>query len=470
MNNFPLAQALPKIFAGSGECAKVQLALPRPVDPGVGAGLVRDPPRPRDLGRLRAQAMSADPSRLARRAFLARAAALAAAALLRPSPRAPAPGALHRRSVHPGRRLRLAAHRQRRAVDAPRARAARGRRHRARARVDGALGDRGGREVRAHRQPRRARHATRRERARGARRGRRARSPRAGTSTASSPATRRAPWAARAPRPRRAAATSACAWCSRPASSTSRATSPRTATSPPRTPDLVAFVGDYIYESSWGREHVRKHAGGEPHTLDDYRNRYALYKTDARPAGARTPPRRGSSPGTTTRSTTTTPNDRSEDLDPGFPRAPRRRLPRVLRAHAAARLGAARGRRHAHLRRASTGARSRRSTARRPPVPLAPGLPEGRGAAAATWSAPSAPSAWTPACTLLGAAQERWLDEGLAQSRARWNLIAQQTLFAPAGRIARPGPRALDRRLGRLPRGARAAPRLARRAQARPTR
>jgi alkaline phosphatase D len=33
---------------------------------------------------------------------------------------------------------------------------------------------------------------------------------------------------------------------------------------------------------------------------------------------------------------------------------------------------------------------------------------------------------------MLGAAQERWLDEGLAQSKALWNVIAQQTLFAPA--------------------------------------
>ena len=33
-------------------------------------------------------------------------------------------------------------------------------------------------------------------------------------------------------------------------------------------PDLVAFVGDYIYESSWGRDHVRKHGTSEPGTLD----------------------------------------------------------------------------------------------------------------------------------------------------------------------------------------------------------
>src|SRR5260221_1710880 len=36
--------------------------------------------------------------------------------------------------------------------------------------------------------------------------------------------------------------------------------------------------------------------------------------------------------------------------------------------------------------------------------------------------------------TMLGLTQERWLDEGFAQSRARWNVIAQQTLFAEAGR------------------------------------
>src|SRR5687767_11388161 len=46
------------------------------------------------------------------------------------------------------------------------------------------------------------------------------------------------------------------------------------------TPDLVAFLGDYIYESTWGGEHVRKHDAGEPWTLEDYRARFALYKSD----------------------------------------------------------------------------------------------------------------------------------------------------------------------------------------------
>jgi len=46
------------------------------------------------------------------------------------------------------------------------------------------------------------------------------------------------------------------------------------------TPDLVAFLGDYIYESSWGTNHVRKHGSPAPRTLEEYRARYALYKAD----------------------------------------------------------------------------------------------------------------------------------------------------------------------------------------------
>jgi alkaline phosphatase D len=44
--------------------------------------------------------------------------------------------------------------------------------------------------------------------------------------------------------------------------------------------DLVLFVGDYIYESSWGDQPVRRHVGLEPYTLVEYRNRHAQYRTD----------------------------------------------------------------------------------------------------------------------------------------------------------------------------------------------
>src|SRR5687768_16542272 len=42
--------------------------------------------------------------------------------------------------------------------------------------------------------------------------------------------------------------------------------------------DAVVHLGDYIYELSWGRELVRRHEVGRPTTLDEYRDRYALYK------------------------------------------------------------------------------------------------------------------------------------------------------------------------------------------------
>ena len=45
--------------------------------------------------------------------------------------------------------------------------------------------------------------------------------------------------------------------------------------------DLVVFLGDYIYESSLRRNQVRMHdRSDEPVTLDEYRARYAQYKSD----------------------------------------------------------------------------------------------------------------------------------------------------------------------------------------------
>jgi alkaline phosphatase D len=46
-------------------------------------------------------------------------------------------------------------------------------------------------------------------------------------------------------------------------------------------PDLVIFLGDYIYEYPPGKSGVRSHAGGWCLSLDDYRRRYAQYKQDA---------------------------------------------------------------------------------------------------------------------------------------------------------------------------------------------
>ena len=45
--------------------------------------------------------------------------------------------------------------------------------------------------------------------------------------------------------------------------------------------DLVLFVGDYIYESSNPKHLLRKHLGGVPKLLEEYRERHAQYKSDA---------------------------------------------------------------------------------------------------------------------------------------------------------------------------------------------
>ena len=44
--------------------------------------------------------------------------------------------------------------------------------------------------------------------------------------------------------------------------------------------DLVVHLGDYIYERSYGAELVRRHGTGVPSLLYEFRDRYALYKSD----------------------------------------------------------------------------------------------------------------------------------------------------------------------------------------------
>jgi alkaline phosphatase D len=44
--------------------------------------------------------------------------------------------------------------------------------------------------------------------------------------------------------------------------------------------DLVMHLGDYIYENPGNPKAIRTHVGGELMTVDDYRNRYAQYRSD----------------------------------------------------------------------------------------------------------------------------------------------------------------------------------------------
>lgn len=201
--------------------------------------------------------------------------------------------------------------------------------------------------------------------------------------------------------------------------------------------DLVAFLGDYIYESSWGREHVRKHDAGEPYTLEEYRARYALYKSDPDLQQAH-----AAFPWIVTWDDHEVDNDYANDrAEDGLPKD------RFLARRAAAY--------RAYYEHMPLPASMRPSG---PDMRIYTQLDWGRLASffvlddrqyRAPQVCPSRPGGSTVVdpeiCTeigdrsrsMLGAAQEAWLERSLARSNAGWNILAQQTLMAR-----------LDRKLG----------------------
>ncbi|MBI4195103.1 MAG: alkaline phosphatase D family protein [Betaproteobacteria bacterium] len=198
--------------------------------------------------------------------------------------------------------------------------------------------------------------------------------------------------------------------------------------------DLVIHLGDYIYESSWGRNHVRKHEAGEPITLREYRNRHALYKSDPDLQAAH-----ASFPWLVTW------DDHEVDNDYAGDHSEERTPPELfLRRRAAAYQayyehmplpGWARPR-GPHMQlyaRAAFGgiARFHILDGRQYKSPQVCTRP-GRGGSNVV---EDCAERLDPHRTLLGAAQEKWLLDGLSASRARWNIIAQQTLMAQADRM-----------------------------------
>jgi alkaline phosphatase D len=201
--------------------------------------------------------------------------------------------------------------------------------------------------------------------------------------------------------------------------------------------DLVIHLGDYIYESSWGRNHVRSHASTEPYTLPEYRDRYALYKTDADLQAAH-----AAFPWLVTWDDHEVDNDyakdRSQDLD-----APEVFLARRAAAYQAyyehmplpawARPSGPNMQLHAELAygRLATffvlDGRQYKShqVCTRP----------GRGGSNVV-RAEDCEARLDPALSFLGARQESWLYERLGASTARWNVIAQQTLMTQTDRSA----------------------------------
>ncbi|HSQ03374.1 MAG TPA: alkaline phosphatase D family protein [Burkholderiales bacterium] len=199
--------------------------------------------------------------------------------------------------------------------------------------------------------------------------------------------------------------------------------------------DLVIHVGDYIYESSWGRNHVRSHGADEPRTLIEYRNRYALYKSDADLQAAH-----ATFPWILTWDDHEVQNDYANDRSQ-FLDDPAVFLERRAAAYQAyyehqplpawARPA---GPRMQLYTRAAFGQLAQFHVLDDRQYRSHQVCPRPDRGGSNIVFASACPERLDEKLTLLGRAQEEWLLSGLAQSKARWNIIAQQTLMAQADR------------------------------------
>jgi alkaline phosphatase D len=202
-------------------------------------------------------------------------------------------------------------------------------------------------------------------------------------------------------------------------------------------PDLVAFLGDYIYE--WGPYRLvhpdKSMRSDECFTLADYRARYAQYKSDADLQAAHL-----AAPWIVTWDDHEVANDyardRDERLAPDF--ALRRAAAyQAFYEHMPLRLAPPRDgfgnlrmyQRYDWGRLARFHVLDDRQYRAYEACP-----PPGRGGSTSVLRSACA-ELRDPARTMLGSEQEAWLASGFASSAARWNIIAQQTLMAQSSQV-----------------------------------
>jgi alkaline phosphatase D len=194
--------------------------------------------------------------------------------------------------------------------------------------------------------------------------------------------------------------------------------------------DLVVHLGDYIYEFKSKNDRVRKHHGEELHSLEDYRNRHAQYKSDPWLQGmhARCPwvvvwddhEVDNNYAGSISEEREVKPADfllrRANAYQAYYEHMPlrRRSVPHgpFMRAYRSIPYG-----RLVHFQMLDT--RQYRSD-----------QPQGDG------SKPLAGDVYDPQSTVLGDRQEGWLMGSLLRSTAQWNVLAQQIMMARVDRAA----------------------------------
>lgn len=186
--------------------------------------------------------------------------------------------------------------------------------------------------------------------------------------------------------------------------------------------DLVLHVGDYVYENR-GVSRARRHDDAECYTLDDYRRRYAIYKSDPQLKSAH-----ASFPWMVTWDDHEVDNDyagaTSEENDD--------------EALFLARRAAAYQAYYEHMplprRMVPYGPYGRLHTVRGfgglVDVYMLDGRQHRSDQACAGRLVSPCRALYDEQRSMLGAEQERWLDSSLGHGGARWTLLAQQTVFA----------------------------------------
>ncbi len=193
-------------------------------------------------------------------------------------------------------------------------------------------------------------------------------------------------------------------------------------------PDLILHLGDYIYEGAPKADAVRRHVGGKLASLDSYRERHALYKTDTLLQAAH-----AHCPWIVTWDDHEFENNYADDV-PARSGTPREAF---LAQRAAAYQAYYE---HMPLRRSS--------------LPHGPSMRLHRRLSHGTLAeffvldtrqfrsdqpcgdGVKAPCEGVidPSATLTGAEQERWLLDGYRSSKTTWNVLAQQVMMARVDR------------------------------------
>lgn len=195
--------------------------------------------------------------------------------------------------------------------------------------------------------------------------------------------------------------------------------------------DLVVHLGDYIYEYGPETEGPRQHNSPEIVTLADYRNRYALYKTDLNLQAAH-----AAFPWIVTWDDHEVDNNYA-NLIPEDDQTQQEFLRRRANAYQAYY-------EHMPLRRSSMPKGSNLLLYRRftfgdlAEFNVLDTRQYRTNQPCGDELKPRCAEALDSAATMTGTKQEQWLLQGLDKSQARWNVIAQQTMMAEYDFDARP--------------------------------